>query len=371
MRIDKPLDPTVYLSDSQNNTRVDEIIETIEKLCTANSSGAVNVAINGAWGTGKSTLLKALESKYKDKDSPTLFFEAWRYAHEPDIFLALLEQLHSILPTPYEKGKLRKIIKSMGAVFLLGADHYLKAALGISVDDITKKLELIDKHINKIVTQTTRQRQALHDMLSQLGSEDKPFVLLIDDLDRLMPEQAFKLLERLRFFFEGDHTIIIMAVNDEVINRYVHNRHDIDIHLNEPFLDKIFHYNFELNYSTLNPIHLRDLDSDIQRIIVSIGLGTLHLSHRKWINITNRIEREKSKLEDPTDAQLRQIVINTVLKELFPSFKHLYRKEQDTLFSSDCNALSKHICNQNCHYGQKLFLELCEKRKNTTSTEEL
>ena len=53
-------------------------------------------------------------------------------------------------------------------------------------------------------------------------SEIKTVVIVVDELDRCMPEYAIKVLERLHHLFEGiPNTIVIMAVDSKQLENSV------------------------------------------------------------------------------------------------------------------------------------------------------
>ena len=61
MLLDKPLDPADLLKDENERERVRFIIEALDNLISSNQKGSVTVAINGDWGSGKTTYLRAIE----------------------------------------------------------------------------------------------------------------------------------------------------------------------------------------------------------------------------------------------------------------------------------------------------------------------
>ena len=369
MLINKPLNTKCLFEDEETTRHIDDIFETINELREANSlyeshrnensvsDGAVTVCLSGAWGTGKSSYLRGLQEKFEDKGSKSLFFEAWRYPEEPDIFLALLEELYGILGHIGAKRILGSLIKSIGVATLVGADALLKAHLRLGIDDIEKGFKVVEDRIRSVTTRTRENHERLKKVLKKLGSPEKPFILLVDDLDRLVPQKAFKLLERLRFYFSGSNVVIIMAINDEVINRYVHQHHEIEdlTQLNEAFIDKIFHYRFELPYSPLNELHLRSIRKRLEKFLegtnqnpetvledlkVHLMSDELRLPHRKWINVLNRTEAElftyhQLAQDENIDSILKTLATLALLKELIPEFNYLYRKHEEALLEKD------------------------------------
>jgi len=341
--IDKPLKAEKLLEDDDSKKRVEDIINIINKLKSSNNEGAITISINGAWGVGKSSYLNAIKKKFEDNSSQVLLFEAWRYSDEPDIFLALLEELYTLLDSSSKKV-LRSIIKSLGVVSLIGADTFLKSTLQTNIEDIQQKFKLIEEKVGEFTTKTHQNQQKLKKVLNKLA-EDKPFVLLIDDLDRLVPQKAFNLLEKLRFYFEGDNIIIIMAINDEVINKFVHNNYNIEnlSQINEAFIDKIFHYSYELSYSPYNSIHFESINNydstiNLKKCIEELFNNlSIRLPHRKWINILNRIEVE---LSNATECDNKIIAI-LMLKELFSEFNYFYRKYENVLLEPSSEEMNR------------------------------
>ncbi len=361
MLIDKPLNATCLFEDEKTKIQIDYIFRTINQLIEANrlyeshrdeqssADGAVTVCLSGAWGTGKSSYLRGLQKKFEETGSKSHFFEAWRYSEEPDIFLALLEELYEILEHQDAKKILGSLIKSIGVATLVGVDALLKASLRVGIEDVEKGFKVVEERIRS-VTRTRANYERFKKVLEELGSPERPFVLLVDDLDRLVPKKAYHLLERLRFYFSGPNVVIIMAINDEVINRYVHQHHEIEdlTQLNEAFIDKIFHYRFELSYSPLNALHLRSLkkclegflkdkERDLEMVLTQLEdllmADELRLPHRKWINVLNRIEAELLTYEQLEDiaSVLKTLAPLALLKELIPEFNYLYRKHEDAL----------------------------------------
>jgi len=372
MLIDKPLGADFLLKDDETNSRIELVFNTIEELRDANETlknvedCAVTVSLNGAWGTGKSSYLRALEEKYRDNGCKTLFFEAWRFSEEPDIFIALLTELNSLLNessgASEAKNILHALVKNLTVAALAGVDSMLKSHLKVGIEDIEKLFRIVEDRIPVQTTRTRQNQECLNKVLEKLGDSVKPFVLLVDDLDRLVPEKAYSLLERLRFYFRGQNVIIIMAINDEVINRFVHKHHDMDglSQMSEAFLDRIFHYRFEIPYSFLTNLHLRSINHH-PALKGNTALRTylydfltsleLRLSHRKWINVINRIEHDLSPEIGEEGLRIKSVL--ALLKEIFPDFNHAYRRHDETLidqnspaFKGLSNKLKSHSADQ-------------------------
>lgn len=136
----------------------------------------------------------------------------------------------------------------------------------------------------------------------------------------------------MRFYFDIDDVLIVMGINDEILNNYINEHYGVkDDKRGERFLEKIFHWNYELSYAELNNLHLRDIKKvvtnkeDIDKI-KNILSELDSLAHRKWIKIINRIERsvilEGSNYGDVLEA----LIFSVIMKELYPRLEIFSRR---------------------------------------------
>jgi len=371
MFVDRPLDSATFLTDPHARAKVEEMADWIASMHDASPEHSLTVSLNGAWGTGKSTYLKALEDTFRDDGCPVIHFEAWRYAMEPDIFLALLEVIYQNEAFKGSaKGTLKKAMKLFGVAGLVGAEAFLKSTLNVGIDDITKAFKIVEDEVERQSTLTRKAQKLLADAVEKVrrsqGDPTPPLILGVDDLDRLPPDRAFDLLEKLRFYFDIPGVIVIMAVNDEVINTYAHDRHGVDrTHLSEEFLDKIFQYRFDLGYEPLGDLHFSKWSGNNQdetKGALEKILPDRRLPHRKWINIVNRLE-----YSNHSDVNtLEQFCALVALRELYPPFNYTWRKNPDILMSkvsTDYKKLRDEIADS--HFGGELFDHLWETQKGT------
>jgi len=351
MLVDKPLTVEEILSSGDEKEKVKYIIETITSLTEANQRGSVTIAINGDWGSGKTTYLKVLESFYKDYcQFPVVFFEAWKYQEDDHPLVSLVLEIRDQLePIPKIKRSFTSLAKALLASSIVFSDVLLNLVIKKGVEDVKKALDLIEKEQLKIISNYRRNMDLLKKIINELrenykshtstqiwkkyvsdwkiNREKKLFVLIIDDLDRLIPKNAFKIIEALRFYFDIDDVLIIMGVNDEILNRYVSqyyqgNEKDNPFKRGENFLEKIFHWNYEISYSPLNDLHLRSLKKILTPDEINLLKTILNeidfLSHRKWVKLINRIEK---KVRFFGQNNLPLLVFTAIVKELFPRFE--------------------------------------------------
>jgi hypothetical protein len=53
-----------------------------------------------------------------------------------------------------------------------------------------------------------------------------PFVIVIDDLDRCLPEKALQVLEAIKLFLDVPGVVFLLAVDREVIEKAVTNKYE-------------------------------------------------------------------------------------------------------------------------------------------------
>jgi len=294
-------------------------LKNIKDLTDDEIGGSITVAVNGDWGSGKTSYLKIAESFYRDYlGYPVLFFEAWKFQNDTDYFLSLIYELRQLpIKNRFVKTALTKFFKSVstgiaisGKVFakvdFKDAKEFMKLYEELTYEgyskhrDETGKLREIIKgilnsdilekginHYNQYLWKALFKDESLDSIISEFESiirnskklssikkfykikpiykkeelipSNKKLVLIIDDLDRLIPRKAFKMIETLRFYFDIEDVIVLMGVNDKVIERYINKIYHLnDDDISDKFLEKIFQHSFKLQNSKINEIHLRN-----------------------------------------------------------------------------------------------------------------
>ena len=249
------------------------------------------------------------------------------------------------------KTKLSKIIKPLLASSVVASDIFLKY-LGTDIQTVEKAFEIVEKGQLELISkcrnnlrlmeetikeirdnyapaETERQRLWVHHAGKLNRLDRKLFVLLIDDLDRLIPEKAFRIIELLRFYFDIDNVLIIMGINDHILNGYVNEHYRAGKNKKgERFLEKIFHWNYELSYTELNKVHSRSLQNilgppDIEKAESILSMLD-NVAHRKWIKVMNRVEDIIRSSRPP--YVMEKVVFSAALRELYPEFELFTRK---------------------------------------------
>ena len=220
------------------------------------SGEAFVVSLYGEWGVGKTYALKQLQS-YFDTHQKTaeqeqdylyipVFYSPWKYEKEEHLIISLLKTIEqAIIQAQNEpkdassdfKDTLQKtgtfiadlaIALTAGLSFKFGL---LGAELNVNIKDMleyTNKLKQDssskdDAKANKLHLESLYY--SFHTYCQELSGGVIRFVILIDDLDRCLPEKAVQMLESIKLFLNQDNFSYVLAIDEEVIERGINHRY--------------------------------------------------------------------------------------------------------------------------------------------------
>jgi hypothetical protein len=250
---------------TDNETKVDllnneAIAATIVKLLRARPDRPVTIGVHGDWGAGKSSVLEMIEAGLNDQNGVLcLKFNGWRFQGFEDAKIALIEGIvtgliekRSLLNTAADavKNVLKridwlKVAKKAGGLAWTAFTgiptpeqlHSIVATFEGLIADPTKlvtkenvesalgsvKSVLKPETETKSVPEEIRAfRKAFDDLLKEAGIEQ--LVVLIDDLDRCLPDTAIETLEAVRLFVFTERTAFVVAA-DEAMIEYAVRKH--------------------------------------------------------------------------------------------------------------------------------------------------
>lgn len=215
---------------------VNQLIKLVEYISANRSSTCF--AINGVWGCGKSFVLDMFENELEEIQSEEtnsekyfiIRYNSWKYDYYEEPLVAIvasmistIEEKTNLFPDSLAKSKYLGILKAIGVSLLsVGADA-AKAKTGI---DFKKAFDVIDKgktegtsiyedeHEYDVYFGFNNVLNKLADLLRDLAKK-YTIVILVDELDRCLPEYAIKVLERLHHLTENQSNIITIVSIDK------------------------------------------------------------------------------------------------------------------------------------------------------------
>jgi predicted KAP-like P-loop ATPase len=253
---------------TDNETKVDllnneAIASTIIGLLRAKPDHPVTIGVHGDWGAGKSSVLEMIEAGFSDQgDVLCLKFNGWRFQGFEDAKIALIEGIVTGLvekrpalkkaavavkdvfrridwlkvakragglamtaftgiPTPEQIGA---IVGSLEALVADPAKLVTKENLSTAINEAK---DLLKPGESKNVPEEVEAfRKAFDQLLKDAGI--KQLVVLIDDLDRCLPDTAIETLEAIRLFVFTAQTAFVVAA-DEAMIEYAVRKHFPDL----------------------------------------------------------------------------------------------------------------------------------------------
>lgn len=244
--------------------------EVLTSAAYAYQDGAV-LALNGAWGTGKTTFVKMWAQHLKNNGFPVIYYNAWEDDISDEPLFALLRCLKTVNKEEDKEGNLKQVF-TVGSKIIVGFGiGLIKGALGKFGDKIAEGgkggLDVIENEISDSLdkedetTKTMQQfKKELIEYVAFVCDNDRPLVYFIDELDRCNPTYAVKVLERIKHLFDVPNIVFVLSVDKQQLAysingyfgsdninsmEYLRRFIDIDYNLPEPEPEKYCEYLYE------------------------------------------------------------------------------------------------------------------------------
>ena len=220
------------------------IAEAIKR--TPSPQGLV-MAIHGPWGSGKSTLLnfsKHYLSQGTGDGIMIIDFNPWWFNDKNHLATQFLSQFKSKLP--HESEILRGLGDSMAAY---------SEALGKAVA-IGYGIPWLDKPVGLCLKMFKRKDKDVPKLKSEISTALKKanqrFLFVIDDIDRLTPNEILELFKVIKALADFPNVIYLLSFDRDVVSQSLSTSLGVD---GNAYLEKIVQVPFSL--PTIDPLRLR------------------------------------------------------------------------------------------------------------------
>lgn len=182
-------------------------------------SGCV-LALNGDWGSGKTTFVRMWKQALKNNDYKTLYFNAWNSDYADDPLLALVSELKELSPNNEKINSIAgKAGRIMGRVFLTVSKGLIKKTVGVECDTLNEALDATEEIGKEYLAKFEEQKETVEEFKNDVrkfvadNAAEKPVVFFVDELDRCNPHYAVAVLERIKHLFDIPNIIFVLAIN--------------------------------------------------------------------------------------------------------------------------------------------------------------
>ncbi len=239
---------------------VDNVLKIIDSI--AESDKGYMFSINGNWGTGKSFFLDLLE-EYLPFDYKVIRYNCWEndYYKEPleAILIVLAENINRLLDSNHENVG-RQMYKNLFNVAKYFSYAITENKTGIKIDEVINTIFKDTIIYNDSMSLVSNLLKVISEYLDELTKENK-IIIMVDELDRCIPEYAIKVLERLHHIFVDKNIIVILAVDKKQLSYTVKNIFGEGTNVND-YLKKFINFQIDLSEGVLDSSSLTFLFED-------------------------------------------------------------------------------------------------------------
>lgn len=190
--------------------------------------GPCVLAIDGHWGSGKTTFLTMWTQHLIDKKFPVVKFNAWEtdYSAIPFISLATVlaagPERSSTDVVPKTVEHFRRIAEQIAPWFMSVATLTAIEAIGGDPAAMTPLMGALARFAGDRLSDFPGAQQSVdefkatfQEMAAEISAAHggRPLIVAIDELDRCRPTFAIELLEIAKHLFSADHVVFVLTMN--------------------------------------------------------------------------------------------------------------------------------------------------------------
>jgi DNA polymerase III delta prime subunit len=213
----------------------DFLADSIAKVILE-SQPQLTLAVYGDWGVGKTTLLRAIDERISEQCA-VAWFDMWEYKNQEHVIAQLLDVIAGALPQGSEVARgLRKLSRVALASASLSAGN-----VSFSGKDLLAELDAFWEG-PKVET------QQLEALVRRWRRDDQTqrIVVIVDNLDRCLPEHSVGLLEQISSLFGFPGVVFVLAAERDRLASAVEEKHKLPAREGLVYLEKIVQVEFRL-----------------------------------------------------------------------------------------------------------------------------
>ena len=225
----------------------------------------ITIALQGEWGSGKTSLMNMLRYNLCDVDNAPYFpiwINTWQYSlmKTPSqaimsILEGIINQIGELNPNEQKWKESKRVIGGIFKKMAVVGTKVAAGTVGLDKDIVDDVFESGSSAISDIVQLKQEIAKLIEDALAK-DSSKQGFTFYIDDLDRIDPPVAVEILELLKNIFDLERCVFILAIDYDVVIKGLKPKFGELTDANErefrSFFDKIIQLPFSMPVASYN-----------------------------------------------------------------------------------------------------------------------
>ena len=298
-------------NDSLNRKNIIDLIISIINSFSSTKSFA-SFSLDGEQGVGKSYIVNSLDialreiKKEEDQQYFVIKYNCWEYDYYSEPLNSIILSINNTIDESKDgfNNNFKRVLKEVSIELanltiervsllnpIIKSIIELVKKIGNKLKKQEEKINLIDENYNlkKVLQRIKRNIEKI--------SKEKTIVLIIDELDRCLPEYQIKVLERLHHIFnEMDNVILITVFDKELIINTITNIFGSKISI-ERYLEKFISFSLNIdignyqysivddNIETFGQFKLTDKDRKFVKELISNSNTNIRSMEKVFSNI--------------------------------------------------------------------------------------
>ncbi|MDI3326772.1 P-loop NTPase fold protein [Pontibacterium granulatum] len=282
-----PIDPTLTFQDQDIFQRRD-FAKSLSKIVTSTTDSLV-ISLESQWGDGKTSFVHKWlnDLRANQNNVPCLYIDAYKNDFQNDPFLLISAEIYTYAAKKISDGaeattSFANQVKEVSGAITKGT---LKTAItfasgGFFADEQFDNLEknigaelgkISDKYVDDALKKHAEKNKTIEDLKTKLSElaralgDNKPLVVVIDELDRCRPTFALEFLETIKHLFSAEHVIFVLVNNPDQLEESVRAQYGRDVDAGG-YLRKFY----DLSFSLPKGEDFRITDSELHRFTCEV-----------------------------------------------------------------------------------------------------
>ena len=291
----------------------------------------MTIGVQGEWGSGKTSLLNQIKEELSSsKEIRQIWINSWENSlmvtPEQCLIKIINEIIDEILGSDAKHSNKDKIAKIASSVFKGALKVGAAATMGIKAGEELDRV-MDGENENNIKKLRSTLDNLIQDITDASSNAYKKIVIYVDDLDRVEPRDAVKILELLKNIFNLRYCVFVLAIDYQVVVKGLRDKFGEQTEENEwefrAFFDKIIQLPFMM------PMGQYNISNYIKNLLIKIEFikeGDFEEDHIKTV-IMNTI--------GGNPRSLKRLINSVSLIKLFTGDTKLVETDEEKTLSED------------------------------------